>query len=114
MAQFTLDDIRTAAEAKYGSTDIEVSEGRVCRLLNPLKLSKETRTKLGDLQKELDREAEEGEEQPDQEDILRDCIRLVAENETLANELLDALGDDLTMLATIFETYGKATQVGEA
>ncbi|QDP44220.1 tail assembly chaperone [Streptomyces phage Celia] len=106
MAQFTLDDIRAAAEAKYGATEIDLGDGNVCRLLNPLRLPKTKRDELTSLQDKLE------EDGVDQEQVLGDAIKLVAESASAANELLKAVGGDLAVLAQIFETYGKGTQVG--
>ncbi|MDX3525075.1 phage tail assembly protein [Streptomyces sp. ID05-39B] len=110
MAQFSLDDIRAAADAKYSSTDIEVDEKTTVHLLNPLRLPKEKREKLMHLQDELDAEGSD----VDQEQLLADAIRLVADHPKKAEILLSAVGDDLAVLAQIFETYGKGAQVGEA
>ncbi|MEU5427615.1 phage tail assembly protein [Streptomyces olivoreticuli] len=107
MAQFSLDDIRAAAEARYGSTDIEVG-GNVVRLLNPLRLPKTKRAQLTTLQDRM------GAEDADQEELFGEAIRLVAESETAATRLLDAVGDDLAVLAEVFDRYGKGSQVGEA
>jgi hypothetical protein len=111
MANFTLDDIRAAAEAKYGSTDITLPDGFVVRLLNPLRLPKDNRTALLALQ---EAEAEEGTQEKDQEEMLRESIRLVADTATGAERLIEHCGDDLTMLAIVFEKYGEGSQVGEA
>jgi hypothetical protein len=110
MATFTLDSIREAAEKKYGSTDIPFGEGKVVRLLNPLRLEKEKRKALMSIQ---DRLEEEGEE-VDQEDVLADAIRLVADDKKMADALLKEIGDDLAVLAEIFSTYTGEAQVGEA
>lgn len=107
MASYTLDDIRAAAEAKYGATEINFGDD-VCRLLNPLRLAKEKRAQLLAIQDQLDGE------DADQEEVLGQAIRLVAESQPAANKLLKAVGSDLAILAEIFETYGKGTQVGEA
>ncbi|MFI9228980.1 phage tail assembly protein [Streptomyces rimosus] len=107
MASFSLDDIRTAAEAKYGSTDIELGDDTV-RLLNPLRLPKLSRQKLTQLQDLM------GGEDADQEELLSEAIRLVAETRKAADKLLKAVGGDLALLAEIFDRYGKGTQVGEA
>ncbi|QPB09926.1 tape measure chaperone [Streptomyces phage Sitrop] len=107
MASFSLDDIRSAAEAKYGSTDINFGDD-VCRLLNPLRLPKAKRNELINIQSKLDGE------DVDQEAVLADAIRLVAESDKAAEKLLSAVGDDLAVLAQIFETYGEGTQAGEA
>jgi thioredoxin-like negative regulator of GroEL len=108
MATFSLDNIRAAAEAKYGSTDIELGDGFTARLLNPLRLPKEKRAELLKIQNKLDAD------DVDQELVLAEAIRLVAENEKAADKLLDAVGSDLAVLAQIFATYGEGTQVGEA
>jgi hypothetical protein len=108
MASYTLDDIRTAAEAKYGSTDIELGNGDVVRLLNPLRLPKEKRDLLQGLQARMD------DENADQEAAMQEVIRLAADNTRKAEALLKAIGGDLAVLAEIVETYSKSTQVGEA
>ncbi|WP_405056964.1 phage tail assembly protein [Kribbella sp. NBC_01505] len=105
---FTLDDIRAAAEKKYGATNIPLGNGRVCKLLNPLRLSKENRAALMAKQDELESE------DADQEAILSDSLKLVAENANDAKALLKELGGDLAMLAIVFEKYNESTQLGEA
>ncbi|MFD7259319.1 phage tail assembly protein [Streptomyces sp. NPDC059874] len=107
MASYTLDDIRAAAEAKYGATEINFGDD-VCRLLNPLRLPKEKRAELLAIQDQLDGE------DADQEEVLVQAIRLVAESQAAANKLLKVVGSDLAILAQIFETYGQGTQAGEA
>ncbi|AKY03326.1 tail assembly chaperone [Streptomyces phage Aaronocolus] len=107
MASYSLDSIREAAEAKYGSTDIDLGNG-VVRLLNPLRLPKTKRDELASLQDKLEQDG------VDQETVLSDAIVLVAESESKGKALLKAVGGDLAVLAEIFETYGKGTQVGEA
>lgn len=102
-----LDDIRAAAEAKYGSLNIEVGE-RTVRLLNPLRLPKTKRDAMLELQ-----EGSKGDD-VDQVEVMRDMIRLAAETGIGAEVLLEAVGDDLTVLAEIFSEYGKQTRVGEA
>ncbi len=111
MSAFTLDDIRAAAEAKYGSTDIQVGDKTV-RLLNPLRLPKVARNALVAVQKQLDNDGDAAE--LDQEELLSDAIRLVAETKAQAATLLTAVNGDLAVLAEIFATYGRSTQVGEA
>jgi hypothetical protein len=105
---FTLDDIRAAAEAKYGSTDIKLSDGSTCRLLNPLRLEKKKREALMAKQNELESE------DADQEQILAESLLLVAESVKYGKQLLKELDGDLTMLATVFEKFNEATQLGEA
>ncbi|NWF28250.1 phage tail assembly protein [Streptomyces sp. PKU-EA00015] len=107
MASFSLDDIRAAAERKYGSTDITFGEDTV-RLLNPLRLPKARRDALLALQEEM------GKEESDQAELLAQAIRTIAESEKAAEKLLEAVDGDLAILAEIFGHYGESTQVGEA
>lgn len=102
-----LDDIREAAEAKYGSLDIEVGEKTV-RLLNALRLSKKTRDQIAKVQEDLKADG------ADQEALMRELIRLMADTKANGDLLLKAVGDDLTLLAEIMAEYGKKTRVGEA
>jgi len=110
----TLDSIRAAAERKYGTYNIEVEEGVVAKLRNPLRLSKDERKQLKALQDRINDEPAEGEEREDQEDLLAEAIRLVAEHVPTANKLLRQVGDDLAVLAEIFEGYSAGAEVGEA
>ncbi|KOG26821.1 phage tail assembly protein [Streptomyces viridochromogenes] len=107
MASFSLDDIRAAAERKYGSTDITFGED-TARLVNPLRLSKTRRDALLAVQEKM------GAEDADQAELLADAIRTIAESEKAAEKLLDTVGGDLAVLAEIFAHYGESTQAGEA
>lgn len=107
MASFSLDDIRAAAEAKYGSCDIEVGNKTVS-LRNPLRLSKPERTKLLGLQSSLN------EDEADQEELLTEAIRTIAATGAQAKVLLDAVKGDLAMLVEVFTRYSEGTQAGEA
>lgn len=108
MATFSLDDIRKAADAKYGSTDIELGDGQTLVLVNPLRLPKHKRDALTAVQ-------ERGEADGiDQGDMMREAIRIVAERADLAQKFIDIAGDDLGLLATVFSTYTEGAQVGEA
>lgn len=103
----TLDDIRAAAEAKYGSLDIKLADVTV-RLLNPLRMSKKNRDALMAVQERL------GEDNVDQEALIKEALTLVAENGPQAKALLKEIGDDLAAMATTFERYVGGTQAGEA
>lgn len=111
MAHFTVDSIRERANKEYASTDIELDDESIVVLLNPLRLTKAKRKKLMSIQDTLD---EEGEEEKDQEDVLADAIRLIAETKEQAEALLEEFGGDLASLATIFSLYTESTQAGEA
>ncbi|UFD97954.1 tail assembly chaperone [Streptomyces phage Pablito] len=108
MAQFSLDDIRAAADAKYGSTDIKVNETTTVSLLNPLRLPKAKRDELSSIQDKMDADG------ADQEALLAGAIVLVADHPKKGEALVKAVNGDLAVLAQIFETYSKGAQVGEA
>ena len=107
MSAFMLDDIRAAAEAKYGSTDIDLGT-RIVKLLNPLRLGKKQRTALIAVQDKLNAEG------ADQEALLTEALSLVAESPAAAKALLAAVGDDLAVLVEVFSRYSEGTQAGEA
>lgn len=109
MSSFSLDDIRAAADAKYGSTDIEFGD-TVVHLLNPLRMPKAQRDKLVNIQKEMEGEGDE----IDQVAVFQNAIRTVAQTAAQANALIKAVGDDLGVLAEVFERYTEGQQVGEA
>jgi len=110
----TLDSIRAAANAKYGSYDIAVDESTTVKLRNPLRLSKDERATLRELQERINAEPEEGQEAEDQGDLMAEAIRLVADHKPSANKMLREIGDDLAVLVQIFEGYIEGAQVGEA
>lgn len=109
MATFTLDDIKAAAEAKYGSTDIDLGGGEKMILVNPLRLEKGKRALLQKIQ-----DSEDSEEETDQGDVMRKALRLVTSTPKATEKFIDLAGDDLAILATVFESYTEGVQVGEA
>jgi len=124
MATFSLDQIKAAADAKYGSLDIPLSDkaGDVVRLLNPLRMSEAQRAELRTIQDKLNdiSAAAEGDEEPsedavkEQTDLIAEMLLAVAENKVAGKKLLDALGGDLAMTMVVFEQYTEGTQAGEA
>lgn len=114
MAKFTLDDIRAAAEREYGSTEIELADGKSVTLVNMLRLPKAKRAEFERIQEEMSAEPEEGEDGPDHEALMAECLRVAADNPAGAEALLDWIGEDMALLATIFKIYAEETQTGEA
>jgi hypothetical protein len=106
---FTLDDIRSAAEAKYGSLDIDV-DGTTVSLVNPLRLPGKRREQLKKFQDAFN--ADDREE--DEETLLGEILRTVILREAHATKLIDALEGDLASMMEVFERYGKVTELGEA
>lgn len=108
MSSYTLADIVAAADAKYGNVEVELSDGSVNTMINALQLPKEKRKQLGEFQKEMDAEGS------DDRAILERCIVLVSKDPKQAAKLISEIGGNLAVLAELFHTYGKQTQVGEA
>lgn len=106
---FSLDDIRTAADAKYASTDITLDDGTLVVLVNPLRLPKEKRAALTAIQERID--GDKGEEQ---DALLAEALTVICETTAQSTALLEELNGDLALLATVFESYAKGTQAGEA
>ena len=110
MTNVTLADLQDAAQKKWGDL---VIEDLGVTLRHALRLSKADRKKLSKLQ-----EVEEGDEANEDEEVvlnrLRKTVEIVAQTPEQAKVLLDAVGDDVTLLATVLEQYTEATQMGEA
>lgn len=114
--KFTLDDIRDAAEAKYGSTYITIGDADV-ELVNLLRLPKDKRKVLLELGKEA--EKAEGEKKDDFDidetrESLKEALRAACRTEEQGQRLSDALGDDTALVMQAFSFYTKETQAGEA
>lgn len=101
MPSFTLADIQAAADEKYGPTVIELGDGSDVELVNPLRLPKVARDKLGKL-----------DEIKDPDEKLSAAIKIAARPAD-AKRLLAAV-TDLATLAEIVTTWTKTAQVGEA
>lgn len=112
MATFSLDDIRAAADRKYGHTEIQIDEETTVRLVNALQLSKAERKALVAVQERLSKTDEENGEE--QEDVLKDALRIVASDKKAIEKLLAQIGDNLALLVTVFTQYNEGTQAGEA
>jgi hypothetical protein len=108
MATFTLDDIRAAADKKYGSTDIPLGDGSVVKLVNPLRLPKDKRDTLSGIGERMEVEG------VDQADVLADALRAAAASATEVEKLISEIGGDLAVLVTLFEHYTNGVQAGEA
>lgn len=107
MAGITLADIRKAADEKYGPYVVSGVPGGDVTLVSAVRLSKEARKKLTQLQEQQD------DTEADQDALLRDMVRIVAESADAATRLLDAIGEDNAQLAVLLEAYGEASQLGD-
>lgn len=104
---FTLDDLREAADAKYGSFLIHGvgPSGMTVELVNALRLPKEVRDRLNKLEEDKSIGAEES---------IPEILKMIAKTPKQGDALLKALDGDLAIMALIFENYSKGTQAGEA
>lgn len=105
MPKITLDDIRKAADEKYGPLVIEGVDGGDVELLNPARLSKQKRNAL---------KAVVGDEELDEGDRLAEIVKITAKSPSHSKRLLAAFKDDLGALAVILESYNAGAQMGEA
>lgn len=118
---FTLDDIRAAADKKYGSVFIDLGDGEgEVELVNALRMDKVARKELLALQKAMSEKGkdENGEEVEvdfdEQVEDLKQSLRLVVRNKEQANRLLTVCGDDAAVLMSVFDKYSGETELGEA
>jgi hypothetical protein len=105
MPKITLDDIRQAADEKFGPLVIEGIEGGDVELLNPARLSKQKRHDLKEVV---------GNEEMDEGDRLAEIVKITARSAGESKRLLSAFKEDVGALAVILESYNKGSQMGEA
>lgn len=105
MASVTLASLQLATEAKYGSFDIELSNGQILKLRNPLRMADDERAQFQELA------STEG---GDPKDQFVTMITLAADDKDLANKFIGLVGDDVALLATVVEQYTDGVKVGEA
>lgn len=117
MASITLDSIRDAIDAKYGSYDIELGD-TIVSLLNPLRLSPEARKALGEVSLGKDDESEDDGDAEEHIQKLVDIVQIVAATPKQANDLIKALSPygyvDVAMLSHVVSEYMEQQKVGEA
>jgi tail assembly protein len=106
MPSITLADIQAAADKKYGPLVIELPDGNV-ELTNPIRLSKDKRKALADL------DAADADGEVDVDEKVAACIKLAAKPAD-AKRLLAALGGDLAQLKEVIEQWSASSQPGEA
>lgn len=133
MAGTSLDQIREAADKKYGDFVVDMGGGEEVRLRSGMRLSEDERKAVRNVEKKhralrlkveaAQEAAEKGEELPEEDEVsldseiialLREQLRIVATDSNAAKKLLDAVGQDDGLLLTIVEQYAEATELGEA
>lgn len=113
MATLSLGEIQKAAQEEFGDLVITDVNGVDVTLRHALRLSREDRKALAALDAE---NAEDGEDEDDDGVMTRykEVLRIAATNEEQAEALLDAIGDDPTLLVVTVKQYMEKTQLGEA
>lgn len=109
----TLDDIRAAAEAKYGSYTIQLDSTTSITLRNAMRLPKKERDALGELQKRIN-DAEDINDIDALIEAVKDALSVIAQEKPLAERLIAEIGDDLPILMQIFAAWSEATMGPEA
>jgi tail assembly protein len=105
MPRVTLDDIRRAAEQRYGDFDVTLPDGTTVTLRSRLRMSREDRGLLGD----VEQLATAGDT-----DAITEALRIAAKTPDQGRHLLDALGGDLATAAVLFEQWAQAVSSGES
>jgi len=113
MTQVTLTDIQRAAEKKYGNYTVLI-EDEVLTFLNPLRLPKEKRKAIAELNtQEFYAEGAAGADF-DKWDMYRRIFELSAKTESHFQRLDEAIGDDPAMWEELFDALNTVTELGEA
>ena len=100
----TLDDIRGAADKKFGAFPIDIDEAGTIELVNPLRMTKERRDQLSELKAD------------DFDDIIDyfEASFALASSEAEAARIREALGEEPALYAVLFESYSSGVELGEA
>ncbi|MEO3851757.1 phage tail assembly protein [Streptomyces sp. B8F3] len=105
MSRIALDDIRRAAEARYGDFTIDLPDGTPVTLRSPLRLSDDERDLLRDVE-QLAAAGDTG--------AITEALKIAAKSEAEGDRLLSAIGGDLTVAVTVFEQWAASVSLGEA
>lgn len=134
MPTITLDQLREDLDAKYGPLVVPFGDGMEVTFTQALRLPKEQRKKVLDLQREQSRrqEAREAEakkikdaggEPPERDldeteaeqlDFMRSMLSLASTDTDACELFLAAVGDDVLLLSRVIEAWMKDSQSGEA
>jgi hypothetical protein len=117
---FTLDAMREEIEREFAPFQIEI-EGKTLTLRNLLRIPRKNRDQvyalldeMSDLQKNSDGEGGGLASTEKSAQIALHILPLVADNEKLANILVENIEDDLALSLRLFNAWMQKTQSGEA
>jgi hypothetical protein len=109
MSSITLSDIRAAAERQFASHEIDLEDGREpVVLVNPLRLTKAVRDKLGTIKEQLEVDDVE------MADVLNDILKSAAKTPAQGNRLVKVLGNDPAVLLVTLNGWTGDKNTGEA
>ncbi|OHT67767.1 hypothetical protein BKG67_22900 [Mycobacteroides chelonae] len=119
---FTLDSFREEVEREFAPFKLQITEDVTLTLRNLIRIPETKRKKAFSLIEEMqDVKASDSSDISDSGDSLDlaaaiglQLIPLVADNESVANELVEAIRDDVPLIMKVLEGWMEATQVGEA
>jgi len=110
---FTIQDIRDAADRKYKGLRVDLGDGRVVEFRNILRLDDAARARFEEAQNAFDADREDigaG----DMINVIKSNLLVVADNEAMAQQVFDMLGNDLVLFYELMESWKEQTQLGEA
>lgn len=114
MANFTLENLRAAADKKYAPTVIEAGDEEFV-LPAILRMGAESRSRITDLLTDAERLAEdESVENLDEQIKTFSELISAAVLDDKGDRLLELIGDDTVILIDIVSAWMKDTQAGEA
>lgn len=110
----SFDDARSKARQQFGDFVVSTADGTDVSLRSPVRMPKEERRKLQELQNELPNLNEAG--QIDEAvSRIYDMFRVAAEDSAAVEKMIaDLENEDLATTMVILEEYGKVSQAGEA
>lgn len=113
MTQVTLTDIQRAAEKKYGNYTVFLGD-EVLTFLNPMRLPKDKRKAIADLNTVEFYEPGSAGAEYDKWDMYKRIFELSAKHESHFTKLQDAIGDDPAVWEELFDALNTVTELGEA
>lgn len=114
MATFTLDDIRAAADRKFGGMTIPLSDGTNVEMKNVIRMDKGHRDRVKNAQSAFDEIS--GRDDVDEDELIeavRTLIRAIVSNDHYTDRLFDELGQDSGLILTVLTSYAGGGEVGE-
>lgn len=115
--RITFDHLRSVADTDYAATEVELPDGFIAVLHNPMRLGKGERNKLraalGKFRSD-DEDGEDGANGPDVLELGAEVITLASLGSATGKVLIDLIAEDEGLMMTVITTYLKGAQVGEA